>query len=206
VKLPGFPFVQELRNREQRIPARHRFRDFPFCCGQIDFFLSIRSLLPLMKKMGALLFLIILVFSSGCSSYFSNLTTPQKNLALTESAVFSQEKTNFVATVSRIDLNQRVSFPRQVTVTLGIKNSGKDAFSLIAYPRLVDAAGREYPGTNIVYGAIQAGGSSTMKSSMVVKSEEEYAALQKNAVLKVRFQSMKPLPYEAIWDIDMTKI
>lgn len=159
-----------------------------------------------MKKIVPIIALILLAFSAGCASFFTNIQTPQQTLDLNESAIFSQEKTKFIATVNTIELNKKGSYPRQVAITMIVKNSGPDAFSLIGYPRLVDASGQEYPGVNMVFGGIQPGGTVTGKSSITIDSAEEYANLQKGAMLKVRFQSMKPLPYEGIWNVDFTTL
>jgi hypothetical protein len=163
------------------------------------------SHLILMKTAGIIILLIILVLSSGCTAFFSNLQTPQKNLGPTDSAVFAQEKTNFVASISSIALTQR-GYPRQVTITIQVKNTGKDSFSLIGYPRFVDSQGREYTGTTMMFGGLNRDGYANGRSVITIPTEEEYTALLKGTVLKVKFQSMKPLPYEGIWNVDLSTI
>jgi len=156
-----------------------------------------------MKWIGLCAVLLVTIVCAGCTSYFSNLQTPQKTLNLNESAVFSQETTQFVATVNGVELNQNAGGSRQVTVRMTVKNTGKGAFSLIGYPRLLDSEGREYPGVNLMFGGISPGGFSTKTSAITLKTDEEYQALRKAAELRVRFQSMKPLPYEGIWALDL---
>lgn len=159
-----------------------------------------------MKSVGIIVILVILVLFSGCTSYFDNLQTPQRTLNLTESAIFSQEKTNFIATVTSVNPDKTTSPPRNILVSMTVKNTGKDAFSLIGYPRLVDGDGKEYPGSTIMFGGINPGGIGSGKSTIPLKTDEDFLSLQKSATLNVRFQSMKPLPYEGIWNIDFTTL
>ena len=156
-----------------------------------------------MIRAGSCLLLILLVASSGCTSYFSNLQTPQKTLNLTESAIFSQEKTQFSATITSVSVNHADSFPCQVTVRMTVKNTGKEQFSLIGYPRLTDAGDRQYTGPNMMFGTLNPGGIGSGSSSITVPSEEEYASLSKSGVLKVKFQSIKPIPYEGVWALNL---
>ncbi len=157
-----------------------------------------------MKRIGMCVVLLLMIVCAGCSSFFTNLQTPQKTLSLNESAVFSQEKTKFVATIDSVVMNQNA--PHQVTVRMTVKNTGTDAFSLIGYPRLVDAAGGEYLGVNMMFGGINPGGISTKTSTIALKTDEAYSALLKGAEFRVRFQSLKPLPYEGIWAVNLTAL
>ncbi|HII98146.1 MAG TPA: hypothetical protein HA272_02495 [Methanoregula sp.] len=159
-----------------------------------------------MKHTVLCVLLIILMASAGCTSYFSNLQTPQKTLDLKETAIFSQEKTKFAATVNSVTINQKSSFPRQFTLKMTVKNTGTEAFSLIGYPRLVGADGSESAGNNIMFGSVHPNGYATGTSTITIMTEQEYAALEENAVLRVKYQSMKPLPYEGIWAVDFSSL
>jgi uncharacterized protein YceK len=167
-------------------------------------FLFIFLLYIIMKYIILSLLVVFLLLVSGCSSYFSNLQTPQKTLDIRETAVFSQEKTQFSATLNSVGVSQKTSFPREVTVRMTVKNTGNEAFSLIGYPRLVDAGGKEYVGRNLMFGGINPGGMATGTSVIRIESAQDYSALEESALLKVRYQSMKPLPYEGIWHIDLS--
>ena len=159
-----------------------------------------------MKIAVSCLLIILLLLSTGCTSYFSNLQTPQKTLDLKESAIFTQESTKFTATVNNVGISQKNTFPRQFSLKMTVKNSGNEAFSLIGYPRLVDAEGKEYTGLNIMFGSLQPGGIASGTSTIQIKNADEYAALENGAVLKVRYQSMKPLPYEGIWAVNFSAL
>ncbi len=159
-----------------------------------------------MKHAVLCLLLIFLMASAGCSSYFSNLQTPQKTLDLKETAIFSQEKTTFAATVNSVAISQKSSFPRQFTLKMTVKNTGNEVFSLIGYPRLVGADGSESVGNNIMFGSIHPNGHATGTSTITIMTEQEYAALEESAVLRVKYQSMKPLPYEGIWAVDFSSL
>lgn len=159
-----------------------------------------------MNYAGISLILLALVFSAGCTSYFTNLQTPQKTLDIRESAIFTQEKTKFTATVNSVTLSPKASSPRQFSLKMTVKNTGSEAFSLIGYPRLVDSAGTEYTGPNIMFGGIHPGGSASGTSTITIRTPDEYEALRKSALLKVRYQSMKPLPYEGIWAVNFSAL
>lgn len=147
--------------------------------------------------------LILIVATAGCTSYFSNIQTPQKTLNLTESAIFNQEKTQFSATINSVSTCQNSSFPCVVTLRMVVKNSGREQFSLIGYPRLFDAANREYTGSNMMFGTINPGGIVSGSSTVAIPTQEEYAAFSKGGILKVKFQSIKPFPYEGIWAVNV---
>jgi hypothetical protein len=53
---------------------------------------------------------------------------------------------------------------------------------------------------------INPGGDATGKSTIPIPTDESYRALQKSAVLNLRFQDMKLLPYEAARDIDISTL
>jgi len=172
----------------------------------MELFLFDKPLHNSMKHAGICVLLILLMVSAGCTSYFSNLQTPQKTLDLKETAIFTQEKTKFAATVNSVTINQKTSFPRQFTLKMTVKNTGNEAFSLIGYPRLVDADGSEYVGKNIMFGSVHPNGYASGTSTITIMTEKEYAALEETALLKVKYQSMKPLPYEGIWAVDFSSL
>jgi hypothetical protein len=159
-----------------------------------------------MKHTEIILLLLVILLSCGCTSYFSNLQTPQKTLDIQDSAIFTQEQTKFTATVNSVALSQKSSFPRQFTMKMTVKNSGDESFSLIGYPRLVDANGKEYTGTSIMFNTIHPGGVASGSGTMQIKSADDFAALEKSALLRVKYQSMKPLPYEGIWAVDFSTL
>jgi hypothetical protein len=76
----------------------------------------------------------------------------------------------------------------------------------MVYPRLEDAEGNQYPGNSIFLGMLNSGGSVTGKSSIPIPTDESYDSLKKSATLNLRFQDMKPIPYEATWDIDISSL
>lgn len=172
----------------------------------MELFLFSNPILISMKHAGICVLLILLMASAGCTSYFTNLQTPQKTLDLKETAIFSQDKTTFAATVNSIAINQKSSFPRQCTLKMTVKNTGNEAFSLIGYPRLVDADGSEYVGNSIMFGSVYPNGHASGTSTITIMTGKEYAALEESALLKVRYQTMKPLPYEGIWGVDFTAL
>lgn len=172
----------------------------------MELFLFIRFILFSMNHTGIILLLIALLLTCGCTSYFSNLQTPQKTLDIRESAIFTQEQAKFTATVNSVAISQKSSFPRQFTLKMTVKNSGDESFSLIGYPKLVDASGKEYTGSSIMFNTIHPGGVASGSSTMQIKSAEDFAALEESALLKVKYQSMKPLPYEGIWSVDFSSL
>ncbi len=147
--------------------------------------------------------LLMIILTAGCTSFVSNMQTPQKTLTVRDTAVFTQEKVKFTATIDSVSLIQNTNPPYKVSASMTVKNTGKDAFSLIGYPRLVDGAGKEYPGSAMQFGSVLPGGMSAKTCTIPVQSQDEYNALAANALLKVKFQSMTPLPYEGIWQVDL---
>ena len=147
-----------------------------------------------------------MLFSAGCTTYFSNLTTPQHNLKPDEYAIFEKEGNRFTAQIAHIAGGKSSSRLTDITITIQVKNTGEKAVSLMAYPRLSDAQGNQYTGQSIFLGMLNSGGQVTGKSTISIPTDEAYNNLKKSAALSVRFQDTKLIPYEATWDIDMSTL
>jgi hypothetical protein len=150
--------------------------------------------------------LIGFVLFTGCTSYFSNLTAPKRNLSLNQTAIFDQDGYQFAVAADRVTMSSSSADYHVVTVHITVKNSGQKALSLIAYPRLSDASGKEYSGNSIFLGAVNTGGMVSGESSITIGSKEDYDALREHAVLSVRFQGAQPTPWEANWDVDVASL
>ncbi len=153
-----------------------------------------------------ILILIGFVFFAGCTTYFSNLTAPRRNLPLNQTAIFSQEGYQFAATADRVTMSSTSPDNHVMTVHITVKNSGQKALSLIAYPRLSDSSGKEYTGNSIFLGAVNPGGMVSGESSITIGSKDDYDALKEHTVLSVRFQGTQPTPWEANWDVDVASL
>jgi hypothetical protein len=159
-----------------------------------------------MGKIFLLCIIVVLVFSTGCSSYLSNLTASPHNLKPDEYAVFEKEGNRFSAQIQHLEGRSGSSRITEVIVTIQVKNTGNKAVSLMAYPRLSEVEGNQYAGTGVFVGMISPGGVFTGKSSIAIPSDAAYKALEKKTALSVRFQDPKLIPYEATWDIDITAL
>jgi hypothetical protein len=159
-----------------------------------------------MKKIFILCLIVLMVFSTGCTSYFSNFTVPKHHLQLDEYAIFEKEGNRFTTQIKQIEGKSSSSRISEILVTIQVKNTGDKPVSLMVYPRLEDAEGNQYPGNSIFLGMLNSGGSVTGKSSIPIPTDESYDSLKKSATLNLRFQDMKPIPYEATWDIDISSL
>jgi len=159
-----------------------------------------------MRKIILVCILGLMVISAGCTSYFSNLTAPKKNLQLNEYAVFEKEGNKFTAEVTEIKGVYSGSRLYQVDITIRVKGAGNKPVSLVAYPSLSDPSGEVYWGKNIFIGMVSPGGEFTGKSSIPIPTGDVYNSLKKGAKLNLRFQDTKLIPYEGTWDIDITRI
>jgi hypothetical protein len=148
----------------------------------------------------------LMVFSAGCTTYFSNLASPKYNLQLNQSAVFEKEGNQFSARIDGIKGIRAGSRVSQVDITIHVTGGGSKPVSLMAYPSISDNAGNIYYGKSIFLGMISPGGQVTEKSSVLIPSEEAYDSLKKGAMVNLRFQDTKLIPYEGTWDIDIEKI
>jgi hypothetical protein len=158
-----------------------------------------------MRKIIVVLVLLVFIFCSACTSYFSNLTTPRHNLNLDQQAVFEKEGNSFTTEIIKIEPQASSSRITGLKAIIWVKNTGKKPVSLMAYPRLEDAKGNQYPGNSIFVGMLNVGGQATVDGIIPVQTDEASKNLKNHAVLYVRFQDTKLIPYEAAWDIDLTK-
>jgi hypothetical protein len=147
--------------------------------------------------------LIGFVLFAGCTNYVSNLTAPKQNLQINKTALFEQDTTAFRVSIDSVTMRSPTPEVHTINVHFTVKNSGKKTISLMAYPKLSDDSGKEYPGKGVFLGAMNPGGITTGESSITIDSKEDYAALQKRAVLMIRFQGAQPTPWEAGWDLDI---
>jgi hypothetical protein len=159
-----------------------------------------------MRKIILLCIIVLMVISAGCTSYFSNLTATQHNLKLNEYATFEKEGNRFSAQILQLEGKSSSSRIYEIIVTIQVKNTGNKPVSLMAYPRLSDADGNQYPGDSIFMGMINPGGQVTGKSSISIPTDESYTSLKKSAALSLRFQDTKLIPYEGTWDIDISTL
>lgn len=159
-----------------------------------------------MRKIILVCILGIMVLSAGCTSYFSNLATQKPNLQLNQKAVFEKEGNSFTAQIVEIKGVRSGSRLSQLDLKVRVVGTGTKPVSLMAYPSLSDKAGNIHYGKSIFMGMISPGGEFTGKSSIAIPSDEAYASLTKGAMVNLRFQDTKLIPYEGTWDIDIRKL
>jgi hypothetical protein len=159
-----------------------------------------------MKKIILLSIIVLMAISAGCTSYFTNLTTPKHNLNLNESVTFEKEGNRFSAQIIQMEEKKSPSQKSEIIVTIKVKNTGNKPVSLMAYPRLSDGEGNQFPGDSIFMGMITPGGQVTDKSSILIPTDENYNSLKKSAALSLRFQDTKLIPYEGTWNIDISSL
>jgi len=78
--------------------------------------------------------ILLVVFSAGCTSSFSNLTTTQHNLKLNEFAIFEKEGNRFASQITKVEGESSSSRIYAIDVTIRVKNTGDKPISLMAYP------------------------------------------------------------------------
>lgn len=156
-----------------------------------------------MRRLFIILILTGFAVCAGCTDYYKNYTTPRQNLPLDHSAVFEKDDIAFMATIDGVKISRTTGGPHAITIHLTVKNTGKKAVSLVAYPKVTDGSGREYPGKNIFLGAMNLGGKSSGESIITIPSDEDFAELEKQAVLNIKFQSAQPNPWEGAWNLDI---
>jgi hypothetical protein len=156
-----------------------------------------------MKKIFLLCIIVVMVFSVGCTSYFSNLTAAKHNLQLNQYAIFEKEGNRFTARITDIKGVSSASRISQIDITIRVENTGTKPVSLMAYPSLSDTEGNKYYGKSIFMGMVSPGGEVTGKCSISIPTDEAYNTLKKGAMINLRFQDTKLIPYEGTWDIDM---
>ena len=159
-----------------------------------------------MKKIFLLCIIVVMVFSVGCTSYFSNLTATKHNLQMNQYAIFEKEGNRFTAQITEIKAISSPSRVSQIDITILAENTGTKPLSLMAYPSLSDTVGNKYYGKSIFMGMISSGGEVTGKSSISIPTDEAYNTLKKGAMLNLRFQDTKLIPYEGTWDVDITTL
>jgi uncharacterized protein YcfL len=158
-----------------------------------------------MQKIIVVLVLLVCIFCSGCTSYFSNLTAPKHNLNLDQQAVFEKEGNSFTTEIIKVEPQSSSSRLTGLNAVIRVKNTGKKPVSLMAYPRLEDAEGNQYPGKGIFLGMLNTGGQVTTDETIPIPTEEASKNLKNHAVLFIRFQDTKLIPYEAAWNVDFSK-
>lgn len=159
-----------------------------------------------MRKIFLLCIIVFMVFSVGCTSYFSNLTAAKHNLQLNQFAIFEKEGNRFTAQVTDIKGLSSSTRLSQIDITIRVENTGTKPVSLMAYPSLSDTEGNKYYGKSIFMGMISSGGEVTGKSSISIPSDEAYTMLKKGAMINLRFQDTKLIPYEGTWDVDISTL
>lgn len=159
-----------------------------------------------MRNIFLLCIIVVMVFSVGCTSYFSNLTAARHNLQLNQLAIFEKEGNHFTARITDLKGISSSSRLSQIDVTIRVENTGTKPVSLMAYPSLSDTEGNKYYGKSIFMGMISSGGEVTEKTSIVIPTDEASTILKKGAMINLRFQDTKLIPYEGTWDIDITTL
>lgn len=154
-----------------------------------------------MRKIIPVLLLLLIILCAGCTSYFSNLTTKRHTLAQNEQAVFEKEGNGFTTGIQKAEPRISSGLLTSLKVTITVKNTGLKPVSLMAYPRLEDPAGTQYPGNSLFLGTINPAGQVTAEGIIPVPGGKSPAEL-KDTLLYVRFQDTKLIPYEAAWSID----
>jgi uncharacterized protein YcfL len=156
-----------------------------------------------MKKIIVVLVLLAFILCSGCTSYFSNLTAARHNLKLDQQAAFEKEGNSFIAEIKKAEPQLSSSRLSGLKTVIWVKNTGNKPISLMAYPRLEDAEGNQYYGKSLFLGMLNTGGTVTVEDIISIPSDEASDNLKSHAVLYIRFQDTKVIPYEAAWDIDL---
>jgi hypothetical protein len=159
-----------------------------------------------MRKIFLLCIIVLLVFSVGCTSYFSNLTAAKHNLQLNQFAIFEKEGNRFTARITDIKGISTSSRLSKIDFTIRVENTGTKPVSLMAYPSLSDTEGNKYYGKSIFMGMISSGGEVTGITSISIPTDEAYTILKKGATINLRFQDTKLIPYEGTWDVDITTL
>jgi hypothetical protein len=156
-----------------------------------------------MEKKIIVLVLLAYILCSGCTSYLSNLTAPKHNLNLDEQAAFEKEGNSFVVEIKKAEPQSSSSRLYGLNTVIWVKNTGTKQISLMAYPRLEDGEGNQYPCKSIFVGMLNSGGEATVSETIPIPGDEASDKLKDHAVLYIRFQDTKLIPYEAAWDIDL---
>ena len=159
-----------------------------------------------MRLIVPLLFIIAITIASGCTSYLSNLTTPNTPLTPDQGAEFEGDGNHFIISIDHIEAVRAGSDIRNVKVDFTVVNEGKepkDAFTLIAYPTLTDSLGNSYTTKSIFFGTVNPGHPVTGKTDISIASKDPSPLYQNSSVLSLKFQTLRPLSYAANWKIDL---
>lgn len=165
-----------------------------------------------MIKKATICILILSIFICGCATTqdnknlnFNKPSSPKMN----EPAIFEKEGYSFVATIDRVEVNQRISDSNYYDITIHItaKNTGKKAMNLVVLgSALTDYAGVSHTGSTGYFGLLYPGESGTSDVTLTISSNKFYQALLNGATLDVTFYGDKQISYDASWNIDLNYI
>ena len=158
-----------------------------------------------MRRYLILLPLVLFILVTGCTSYISNLTAQKPVLQLNQTATFQEDGYLFEVTVDHISITSSSGGPATITIDMTATNTGEKGITLVAYPRITDNAGTYYPGSGIFLGTINPGETASGRSIISLTPDAAYQ-LRDNGLLSIRFQAIKPMPWEATWDVDFHKL
>jgi hypothetical protein len=159
-----------------------------------------------MRRYLILILLVLFLLVTGCTSYISGLTATKPVLQLNQTATFEQDGYLFDVTVDHIiSTMSSSSGPATTTIDVTATNTGEKGITLIAYPRITDTAGMYYPGTSIFFGTIHPGGKASGRSSITI-TPDAADRFRDTDLLSIRFQAVKPMPWEATWYVDFHKL
>jgi hypothetical protein len=158
-----------------------------------------------MRNYLTLFILILFLMVTGCTTYFSNLTAPKHVLPQNDIATFDQDGYLVDVTVDHIRMTSSPAGSHVITMHVTAKNTGTKGVSLVAYPRIADDAGTEYAGNSIFLGAINPGGLASGDSSITI-SADDANPFKDHGLLSIRFQNVKPMPWEATWYVDFNNL
>jgi len=158
-----------------------------------------------MGKYLTLFILILFLMVTGCTTYFSNLTAPKPVLPQNGIATFDQDGYLVDVTVDHISMKSSSIGSHVITVHVTAKNTGTKGVSLVAYPRIADDTGTEYAGNSIFLGAINPGGLASGDSSITLSANDSNL-FRDHGLLSIRFQNVKPMPWEATWYVDFNNL
>ncbi|WP_325410735.1 hypothetical protein [Methanoregula sp.] len=144
--------------------------------------------------------MVTLVFlTAGC---LSPIPLSKQTIPLNQPYVVQTSDYSFTAYVSQIHVQENGTV---VKLDLTVQNTGNQGTTLASLPELIDPAGEEYEGTELFYSRFT-GGHALTETDTIYLPPGTYDTLKQNAILHVRFQGADPLPFDAYWAIDFTKL
>jgi hypothetical protein len=158
-----------------------------------------------MRRYLILILLVLFILITGCTSYISGLTAQKPVLQLNQTATFEQDGYLFEVTVDHISVASSSGGTATITIEMTATNTGEKGITLIAYPRIADTAGTYHPGTSVFLGTINPGGR-TSGGSTITLTPDAADQFRDNGLLSIRFQAVKPMPWEATWYVDFHKL